>query len=90
LKEFENKLTPNNDKCIILNKDAIMAENNCLAVYVNDIIDVPASKKNRKLITYKNIEHNCYFQKSHHKNFVITMKNIKANEELFVEYGLRY
>jgi hypothetical protein len=90
LKEFKNKLTLNNDKCINLNEDAIIVGTNCLVAYINDIINVSASKKNRKLTTYKNIEHNCYFQKFHHKIFVITMKDIKVNEKLFVEYGLKY
>jgi hypothetical protein len=89
LSEHLNVLTMN-DRGINLNQDAFIAGNNCVAGFINDIVDFEESQKNKRIILIPGLEYNCFYKRSHHKMFVITQRDIKEGEELFVEYGNEY
>jgi hypothetical protein len=79
-----------NDKCVSLSEDTFIAGTNCIAGFINDIIDFEESKKNKKIILIPELEYNCFIKRSHHKMFVITKREIKEGEEIFIQYGNDY
>jgi hypothetical protein len=73
-----------NDKCVSLSKDTFIVGTNCIAGFINDIINFEKSKKNQKIILIPELKYNCFFKRFHHKIFVITKKEIKEEEEIFI------
>jgi hypothetical protein len=64
LSKLKNKILTMNDRGLILNKDSFIAGSNCVASFINDIIDLEESKKLKKLVPHHNKEYNCFYQRS--------------------------
>ena len=87
------------DRCLYLNKDVIIAGNNCIASFVNDAIqfketytkgEIEEIEKNKHFPLYPDKNYNCVFMKTLFKAFIVTSKPIKQDEELFCDYGIKY
>ena len=90
LSELESKINKLNNKCLRINNDSFIAGTNCIAAFVNDIIDLEESKKNKDFIKHKDKDYNCSFQRTYSKMFVVSTKPIKEGEELYIDYGKNY
>jgi hypothetical protein len=69
LSEFKNKVLFMNDRRINLNKDAFIVGNNCIATFINNIIDINQSKKVKQLIKLPNFVYNVFI-KNHITNYL--------------------
>ena len=90
LRETEKEIIKLNNRCLTLNNNGFIAGNNCIATYVNDIIDLEESKKNKEFIKHKDKDYNCSYQRTYSKMFIVSTKPIKEGEELYVDYGKNY
>ncbi len=71
---------------------------NSVAAMINDCIDFKKYNpfetisllSQNGLLTYNNLEHNCKYEKMGDKQYVIAIRDIKRDEELYVSYGINY